>query len=274
MRHQVWVLGVIVALALAPASAASAQPLMKLEQPADGAVLAQPVQFSGYALRAEAKAGTGVDAVEIWAYSLDDRDIRMTFVAHAKYGVFREDVAKELGWQFAESGFEIGVSGLKSGGYTFVVRARSDETGLFDQSQQVNVWITGGPEMAIDGPADQSSVNPSFTIWGWAIDASALKDTGVEAVEIWAFSTSTRHDEPVFLGAATYGLLRDDVAAAFGKRFANSGYELEVSSKLLGTFEIVAFARSSVTGLVEQMKSVTVHIGDKNDKLPIGRIRR
>jgi hypothetical protein len=53
----------------------------------------------------------------------------------------------------------------------------------------------------------------------------------------------------VFLGAATYGVSRPDVAAAFGSRFLNSGYTLNVTTNLApGTYTLVVFARSTVTG--------------------------
>jgi hypothetical protein len=273
MRYSLWGLVLIGALVVAPASSASAQSVMKLDQPVNGEVLVQPIQFSGWALDLGAKVDTGVDAVEIWAYSLSEQDIRMTFIADAKYGLFREDVVKEFGWQFQYAGFDVSVAGLSPGGYTFIVRARNAETGSFDQSLRTTVWIAGGPEASIDGPVDQSSVDSTFTIWGWALDASSMKDTGVDAIQVWAFPTYGFREEPIFLGDATYGLFREDVASRFGKRFAASGYSLEVSSKLIGAFEIVVLARSTATGEFDQAKAVTVFIGTKG-KVLSGRLVR
>jgi hypothetical protein len=242
--------------------------MMSLDRPFDGEVLTQPIQFSGWALDLDATAGTGVDGVEIWAYSLSGRQIKPFFISEAKYGYFREDVVKTFGWQFGASGYEASVSGLTPGGYVFIVRARNAEKGHFDQSRQVKVWVAGGPQMSIDGPPDGSSVSEPFTVWGWAIDSAAEKGTGVDAVQIWAFTTRGNVEYAILLGEATYGLARDDVALAFGKQFLNAGFALEVSAKLSGTYEIVAHARSTATGVFDQMKSVKVTIGVKGEKAP------
>jgi hypothetical protein len=50
----------------------------------------------------------------------------------------------------------------------------------------------------------------------------------------------------VFVGAATYGGARPDVAAEYGDRFAKSGYGLTVQALPAGTYDIAVFAYSTV----------------------------
>jgi hypothetical protein len=57
-----------------------------------------------------------------------------------------------------------------------------------------------------------------------------------------------QHDEPIFVGAATYGGARPDVAAVYGDRFLNSGYGMTVQGLAPGTYDLAVFAYSTVTG--------------------------
>ena len=52
---------------------------------------------------------------------------------------------------------------------------------------------------------------------------------------------------PVFWGAAQLGVARPDIGAAFGAGFTNSGFNLVVGPVAPGTYDVVVFARSSVT---------------------------
>jgi len=75
------------------------------------------------------------------------------------------------------------------------------------------------PTGYIDAPSPNQPVQGNLGVGGWVIDAGSWNGTGISAVHIYVNST--------FVGAATYGLSRSDVANAYGdSRFTNSGYNL------------------------------------------------
>ena len=87
-----------------------------------------------------------------------------------------------------------------------------------------------------------------FAVTGWAADAASFVGTGIDAVHIYAYPGSMSAT-PVFLGAASYGAARSDVASALGgSRFTNSGYSLPVTRLKAGTYVFVVYGHSTVTG--------------------------
>jgi hypothetical protein len=107
------------------------------------------------------------------------------------------------------------------------------------------------PVTAIDSPQSGSTVSGTFLVGGWAIDTAASGGPGVDAVHVWAYPNPGSGQAPIFLGAATLGGYRPDVATAFGyspsSGWANSGYNLATSMSP-GYYQIVVYARSVVTG--------------------------
>jgi len=78
----------------------------------------------------------------------------------------------------------------------------------------------------------------------------------MDAVHVWAHPAA---GNPVFLGAATYGLPRPDVAALHGLQFTPSGFSLRASSVLAaGPWSIVVYGHSSVTGTFSATTTVNV----------------
>ncbi len=108
-----------------------------------------------------------------------------------------------------------------------------------------------GPHMAVDTPANNASVAEPFQIAGWAIDTNAATGTGVDAVHIWGTPSG---GAPVFLGAATYGGSRPDIGQAFGSPFTNSAYWLVVANQPIGSWQIIVYAHSTVTGTFNQSR--------------------
>jgi glucose/arabinose dehydrogenase len=90
------------------------------------------------------------------------------------------------------------------------------------------------PLLQIDTPSAGSSVGQPFLIAGWAIDAAA-STPGISTLHLWAFPQS---GAPRFLGVATQGISRPDVAAAFGPQFGSSGYGLTVRGLAPGYWTI------------------------------------
>ena len=94
----------------------------------------------------------------------------------------------------------------------------------------------------------------TFVVAGWAVDAGGTTGPGVDAVHVWAYPSTGA--TAVFVGQATYGGARPDVAAFLGSSFANCGYGLTASLPA-GDYTLVVFARSVAT---KQFSSQTVRI--------------
>jgi hypothetical protein len=115
--------------------------------------------------------------------------------------------------------------------------------------------------LAIDTPTSGVSRTRPFTISGWAADTGASTGTGMDAVHIWAYPSTGA--PAVFVGAATYGLARSDVAAVLGdSRFRDSGYSLTATSGTLGagTYDFYVFGHSTVTGTFNIVRVVRVTV--------------
>ena len=136
--------------------------------------------------------------------------------------------------------------------------AHSTATGTFNQQQAVNVTVKNQVLLAIDAPAQNASVTPPFLIGGWALDRAAASGTGVDAIHVWAYPVSGA--PPFMLGVATYGTPRSDLGSIFGSQFTNCGYNLTVTSLAKGSYDIVVWAHSSVSGTFDLNKVVRVTV--------------
>jgi hypothetical protein len=98
-----------------------------------------------------------------------------------------------------------------------------------------------------------------FLVGGWAFDAGAIAGTGVDAVHVWGYPVAPASGPPRFVGAAVFGPRRD-VAAFFGSQFLNSGFTVPNGTLPPGTWDMVVYARSTVTGAFDivQVLRVTV----------------
>jgi hypothetical protein len=112
--------------------------------------------------------------------------------------------------------------------------------------------------MAVDAPANGSSVGSSFTVAGWAVDLGASSGSGVDAVHVYA--TAVGGDSPMPLGVATTGGSRPDVGTALGAQFGNSGFSLGASGLAPGQYDVTVYARSTVTGTFNQARTVRVTV--------------
>ena len=118
----------------------------------------------------------------------------------------------------------------------------------------------GQPLMALGTPSNGSSVTMPLTVSGWAVDRGAASGSGVDAVHVYAYPDPGSGKAARFLGVATNGAARPDVATLFGGQFTNSGFVLPVDGLEAGTYQIVAFAHSVVANAFNQAKSVTVTV--------------
>ena len=99
--------------------------------------LAQPFLLGGWAVDRDAPAGTGVDAVHVWAYPLAGG--APVFLGAAAMGGIRPDVAAVLGAEFRDAGYGLTVQGLTPGNYDLAVFAWSRVTNGFVPAQVVRV---------------------------------------------------------------------------------------------------------------------------------------
>jgi hypothetical protein len=250
-------------VAVSGGSGSTSDVVMSIDSPTNFATITGPFNVVGWAIDRGAASGTGVDQVHVYAYPNPGSGAPPTFLGVAGYGGARSDVGGAYGSQFTNSGYGLAAPALPNGNYQVVVYARSTVTGTFSASRSVMIQVMGAvsaPRMSLDAPAHNSVVLQSFAVGGWAIDTGAASGTGVDTVHLWAFPNPGSGQAAVFAGAATYGVPRSDVAAAFGGRFNNSGFSWTVNNLAPGTYQLVAYARSTVTGTFNNAASAVIRI--------------
>lgn len=101
------------------------------------------------------------------------------------------------------------------------------------------------PVSLLESPPNGASVIQPFTVRGWAVDAAALRGSGVDIVHVYAYPQS---GQAIFLGGAEYGWPRPDVARAFGRNFANSEFRLSVHNLPAGAYVLAVHPHDTVLG--------------------------
>jgi DNA-binding beta-propeller fold protein YncE len=228
-----------------------ATPRVALDLPGDGTVVTLPFAVGGWAFDPGSVSGSGIDAIHVWAFPASGGE--PVFSGVATQGGARPDVAAIFGPAAAASGFNLLVTRLPPGTYLLAAYARSTSTGTFTPSATRAIEVRKARQIRIDSAARGSGTG-SFQVSGWAIDVDAPAGTGVDGVHVWAFPASG--GSPLFIGAASLGGTRSDVAAVFGPQFAASGYTA-TGTLGVGTFTIVAYKHSSVTGTFDEIDAVT-----------------
>jgi hypothetical protein len=110
----------------------------------------------------------------------------------------------------------------------------------------------------LDGPARNVRPGAPFNVLGWAIDFGASTGTAIDAVHVWAYPAGG--GSPVFLGATEVFEDRRDAADEFGLRFARSGFQIPASGLPAGTYTIVAYPHSALTGQFSSATASTITI--------------
>jgi hypothetical protein len=230
-------------------------PVASIDAPSPGAIVGPSFVVSGWAVDLASSAGPGVDAIHVYAFPDGGSPI---FLGVAAYGFARNDVAAAFGKAaFANSGFSLQAGGLAPGRYTLVVYSRSTVSGTFTSvTQPIVARPPGEPFMSVDAPFSGMTVGSTFHVIGWAIDRDAASGPGVDAIHVWAFPSNG--GSPMFVGAAGYGGPRSDVGQAFGAQFTNSAFDLAANDLPAGSYQLVVFARSTVTGTFNQAVSVPI----------------
>ena len=226
----------------------SATPRLWIDTPGEGASVPRSFLFGGWAVDLAAATGTGIDVVAVQAYPNPGSGAPAIALGQATYGYPRPDLGSAFGAQFTNSGFNLNIAGLAGGRYRLVASGRSTVTGTFSVLREVTV-IVSEPLMNIDEPPNNATRLQPFSVAGWAIDRAATSNTGIDTVHVWAYPDPGSGAAPVFIGEATRGFVRNDVAAAFGSQFAASGYSILVNGLPRGhTYRVVVFPHSALSG--------------------------
>ncbi len=231
-----------------------ADPLMALDVPKAGTTVRQPFLVAGWAID-RAGTGTGVDGVTVQAIATVGG--AQVSLGSATYGLARSDVAAAFGGAFLNSGYQMPVQGLAPGSWRFVVSAHSAVSGAL-QTKTVTVNVLASTSMFVDAPRRGATVTSGFTVSGWAVDTAAPSGTGVDAVHVWAYPAAG--GAPVFIGANTVWVSRPDVGAIYGSAFTPSGFSIATAPLASGPWNLVVFARSTVTGTFNQATVVPIRV--------------
>ena len=234
------------------------QPRLTIDAPAAGSVLPSDLLISGWAVDTASTAGTGIDAIHIYAYPNPGSGRGVLGVG--SYGGSRPDVGAFLGnSRYSSSGYTLPVVGLAPGAWQLTVYARSTVANAFTIVRSTAITVLSptaapaptGETAAIDIPVLNSTARSWLSVGGWGVDLRSQSGPGVDVVQVWAYPNPGSGSTPLFLGNAPYGRARADVAAVFGSRFVNSGYHLDVLGIAAGVYDIVVLPRSTVTGAFE-----------------------
>jgi hypothetical protein len=226
----------------------AAVPAMAIDAPGPLSSVSQPFVMTGWAVDLGTIRGPGrdpgIDRVEIYAAPAGSDSWRL--VGEAGYGGARPDIAAVFGEQFRNAAFTYTVRGLAPGTYDIEVRAYSHGVSTAAvNTRRIRLTIAAAPAMSLDSVADGARLRQPFTVAGWAIDRASSGGPGVDAVHVYAVDDG---GAATFLGAATLGVERPDVAAVFGPDALTSGYTLRVRGLRPGAYWLVVYAHSSVSG--------------------------
>jgi hypothetical protein len=114
-----------------------------IDTPGQNVTTGRPFTLSGWAVDQRATTGTGIDAIDVWAFPTSG--VAATFVGAATYGSLRSDVGSLLGnSQFSNSGYSLSITSANlpvPGAYDLVVFGRSTFTGSFTVARVVRVSV-------------------------------------------------------------------------------------------------------------------------------------
>jgi len=105
-----------------------------------------------------------------------------------------------------------------------------------------------GAQIVVDAPRHGSG-QADTVVAGWAADLDSPVDRGIDLLHVWAYpvaqGSGQAGGDPVFVGEASYGGDRPDVAAVYGDRFRATGYGIRVQGLDPGAYDLAIFGWSS-----------------------------
>jgi subtilisin len=236
-----------------------ANPQLWIDTPVADTNVQTTFQIGGWAVDLAAASGTGIDQVQVVAYPNPGSGAAPISLGNASYGFSRSDLGSVFGSQFTNSGFNLTVTTLRGGRYRLVATGHSTVTNSYSVLREVLVTVSE-PLISIDSPANGAQVSQPFTIGGWALDRGSQTDTGVDTVHVWAYPDPGSGTAPIFIGEASLGFSRTDVAGAYGSQYLSSGFNIAVGGLTPGhTYRIAVFPHSRLTGTFS-VKTVDVMV--------------
>jgi hypothetical protein len=272
--------------------------LINIDAPKNDETVSGVINLQGWAIDRSATVTTGVTAIHVYDGPANGPG---NLVGIANYGVTRQDVAGNFGKaNLASCGFnlQINTNTLTKGTHVLHVYAQNEAVGWKYTTVRINVVNDGSPlansssqttttttttatqtttqsnsaasvsvsgtrktVINIDAPKSGETVNGNFILSGWAVETSSVTSTGITAIHIY---DGPANGESNFLGAATYGISRPDVASYYGKsNFQNSGFSANIGlSKLSnGKHNIYVYAYNQEIGWKFAVVSVNVGSG-------------
>jgi YVTN family beta-propeller protein len=117
-------------------------------------------------------------------------------------------------------------------------------------------------DITIDTYTDGSTIMDNPTISGWAVDPdlSVTTGTGIDAVHVWAYPNPGSGANPIFLGAAQYGVPRiEPLRLGYPVRFTQSGFTLATTLPI-SRYQIVVFAHRTRTNDFSLVRAIVVDV--------------
>jgi hypothetical protein len=239
-----------------------------LDTPSSGQTVTSAFEVGGWALDQAAPSGTGVDAVQFYVFP-NAGAAAGVYIGTGSYGQTRTDVGSIFGTQFNNSGFHFTITGMGPGNYVLGVYAHSTVTNAFSIVKTVPFTVNANALMSIDVPAAEMTItSPTFGVSGWAIDRAiegiSPSGTGVDTLHVYAYPNPGSGQPAIFLGVASVGIARSDVAGIYGPRYNNCGYVLQVDRAATGltpgVYSIVPVAHSTASNSFNNLAVVRVTI--------------
>jgi hypothetical protein len=111
--------------------------------------------------------------------------------------------------------------------------------------------------MAVNPPAPGVPIQGPFTVAGWGMIDNPFS-SGISAIHVWAVPVTG--GDPSFMGLATLGDWRPDVAAFYGAQYDHSGFHLDAPALPPGIYDLALFAQSSLTGTFQIIRVVRITV--------------
>ena len=99
--------------------------------------------------------------------------------------------------------------------------------------------------VTVDVPRPSARVQQPFNIGGWALDTASKSGTGIATLHVWAYPAAG--GSPIWIGVIS-PFARPDVAAVFGSRYAQAGFNLGVSGLPAGNYIFCVYPYSTALG--------------------------
>jgi Right handed beta helix region/Viral BACON domain len=139
--------GRVVRVVLHPRASNRVGPQVVIDAPMNAGSMPAHASFviTGWAVDPGAQAGTGIDALQAWAYPVaNGTRSAPIFIGAAAYGSARPDVGQIYGDRFTSSGWQVRVPRLEPGTYDLAVFAHSVSSGEFGRPTIVRVRVRQG----------------------------------------------------------------------------------------------------------------------------------